>query len=103
MREVRRAEPRLGRSRASARGVYVQRVRRTAKHVLRFVGRTLAPTAVAALQCRAHQIDGDQYPSNSEVVGPGVLLRRSDYNNLDCQTSLSASTVVKGILPRCKT
>jgi hypothetical protein len=37
------------------------------------------------------------------VVGPGVVPQHSDFNNLDCQTALSALTGAKGILLRCKT
>jgi hypothetical protein len=37
------------------------------------------------------------------LVGPGVVPQHSDFNNLNCQTALSAITGAKGILPRCKT
>jgi hypothetical protein len=36
-------------------------------------------------------------------VGPGEVPPHSDFNNLDCQTVLSAIMGAKGILPRCKT
>ena len=36
-------------------------------------------------------------------MDPGVVPRHSDFKNLDCQTTLSATTGAKGILPRCKT
>jgi len=37
------------------------------------------------------------------VAVPRVVPRHSDFNNLDCQTALSAIKGAKGILPRCKT
>ena len=37
------------------------------------------------------------------LVGPGEVPRRSDFNHLQCQTSLTALTGAKGIFPRCQT
>jgi hypothetical protein len=37
------------------------------------------------------------------AVGPGVVPRPSDFNYLQCQTTLTAITGAKGIFPRCKT
>jgi hypothetical protein len=37
------------------------------------------------------------------AVGPGVLPQHRDFNNLDCQTTLSALTDAKDIFLRCKT
>ena len=37
------------------------------------------------------------------AVGPGVVPRASEFNNLQCQTSLTALTGAKGIFLRCQT
>jgi hypothetical protein len=37
------------------------------------------------------------------LVGPGVVPQHSDFNNLQCQTSLTALTGAKGAFPRCQT
>src|SRR5450830_847240 len=37
------------------------------------------------------------------MVGPGVVPQHSDFNNLQCQTSLTALTGAKGIFLRCQT
>lgn len=34
---------------------------------------------------------------------PRVVPQHNDFNSLQCQTSLTAITGAKGILPRCKT
>ena len=40
---------------------------------------------------------------HAAVLGPEVVPQRSDFNNLDCQTALSASTGIKSFFRYCKT
>jgi hypothetical protein len=57
-------------------------------------------------QRRPHLLRIAAWPASQpieKIGGPGVVPQPIDFNNLQCQTSLTALTGAKDILPRCKT